>query len=236
MKITISKPCQEDWDAMTPYEKCRFCSVCTKTVQDFREASDDEIRKAFSSAPYDICGKFKKSQLDRELKYSSFSWAKFAAAGLFMTAGGLVSVQAQQVTASDTLAVKDMAELVLAGPAFKTKSESSVTGSVTTVSEDQISGNKNKATSVQYPITHSGYRDSDPAGIQIGASIASMKKDQRPLLVLDGKIAGLKQLRKIDPRAIESISHLSDQAEIPKYGSRGKNGVMIITTKKKDKR
>ncbi len=217
MKITISKPCHEDWDAMTPHEKGRFCSVCTKTVQDFREASDDEIRKAFSGAPYGICGKFKKSQLDRALKYSSFSWAKFAAAGLFMTAGGLASVQAQQVTASDTLAVKDMAELVLAGPAFKTKSESSVTGSVTVVSKDQIGGNANKAASVQYPITYPDYRERDLAGIRIGPSVASLKEGQRPLLVLNGKITGLKKLRKIDPQAVESISHLSDQAEIQKY-------------------
>lgn len=236
MKITISKPCHEDWDAMTPHEKGRFCSVCTKPVQDFRESSDDEIRKAFSGAPDGICGKFEKSQLNRKLKYSSFSLAKFAAAGLFMTVGGLVSVQAQQVKASDTLVVKDMAELVLTGPAFKTKSESSVTGSVTVVSKDQIGGNGNKATSVQYPITYPEYRDRGPAGIRIGPSIASMKKDQRPLLVLDGKITELKKLRKIDPQAVESISHLSDQAEIQKYGSRGKNGVIIIITKKKDKR
>lgn len=236
MKITISKPCREDWDAMTPYEKGRFCSVCTKTVRDFREASDDEIRTAFSGAPDGICGKLKKSQLNRELKYSPFSLAKFAAAGLFMAAGGLASVQAQQGTASDTLAVIDMAELVLTGPAFKTKSESSVTGSVTVVSKDQVSGNRHKAASVQYPISHPEYRDRDPAGIRIGASIASMKKDERPLLVLDGKITGLKKLRKIDPQDVESISHLSDQAEIQKYGSGGKNGVVIITTKKKDKR
>lgn len=236
MKITISKPCHEDWDAMTPHEKGRFCSVCTKTVQDFREASDDEIREAFSGAPDGICGKLKKSQLNRELKYSSFSLAKFAAAGLFITAGGLVSVQAQQVTASDTLAIKDMAELVLAGPAFKTRSESSVTGSVTVVSKDQISGDRNKANSVQYPIIHHGYRNGDPAAIRIGASIASMKKDQRPLLVLDGKITGLKKFREIDPQTIESISHLSDHAEIQKYGSEGRNGVIIISTKKKDKR
>lgn len=63
-----------------------------------------------------------------------------------------------------------------------------------------------------------------------------MKKDQRPLLVLDGKITGLKKFREIDPQTIESISHLSDHAEIQKYGSEGRNGVIIISTKKKDKR
>jgi hypothetical protein len=43
MKITIPKPCHENWENMTPDEKGRFCAVCSKTVRDFSKVPDDEI-------------------------------------------------------------------------------------------------------------------------------------------------------------------------------------------------
>lgn len=47
MKITIPKPCDEKWESMTPQEKGRFCAVCSKTVRDFTNDSDDEILDYF---------------------------------------------------------------------------------------------------------------------------------------------------------------------------------------------
>jgi hypothetical protein len=97
MKLTIPKPCHENWDAMTPDEKGRFCSACSKTVRDFTAAADEEIAETFSGTAELVCGRFNTSQLNRDLQYSYINslFAKFAV-GFVLTAGGFVSVQAQQ--------------------------------------------------------------------------------------------------------------------------------------------
>ncbi|MCP2026923.1 hypothetical protein L1276_002067 [Flavobacterium sp. HSC-32F16] len=64
-KITISTPCQEDWDKMTPNKNGRFCMSCSKTVIDFSIMSNDEIQHFFGkNQDKNICGRFKNEQLD----------------------------------------------------------------------------------------------------------------------------------------------------------------------------
>lgn len=64
-KITIPKPCHEDWNAMTPKEKGRFCSSCAKTVVDFTEKSKKEIQDFFNTNKNKkVCGHFNRKQLD----------------------------------------------------------------------------------------------------------------------------------------------------------------------------
>ncbi|MDR6920110.1 hypothetical protein [Chryseobacterium sp. 2987] len=97
MKINIPTPCHENWNNMTPDEKGRFCSVCSKTVRDFRKASDQEIVDVFSGSSKNICGNFNETQLGRDLRYSFVNalFMKFAV-GFMLTAGGFVSLEAQQ--------------------------------------------------------------------------------------------------------------------------------------------
>lgn len=64
-KITIPKPCHENWDEMIPNEKGRFCMSCSKTVVDFTSMLPEEIQQFFIQDQNNkICGRFKKSQLD----------------------------------------------------------------------------------------------------------------------------------------------------------------------------
>jgi len=62
-KITIPKPCHEDWDKMTPNNNGRFCSSCSKTVVDFTNMSPNEIQMYYQQHS-NVCGRFKNSQLD----------------------------------------------------------------------------------------------------------------------------------------------------------------------------
>ena len=59
----------------------------------------------------------------------------------------------------------------------------------------------------------------------------------QPLYVVDGSIISEEGLEKINPDAIESICVLKPQSDtvnlaLYKYGEKGKNGVIVITTKK----
>ena len=65
-KITIPKPCHEDWALMTTAEQGRHCNVCAKTVTDFTGMSDEEIQLFFLNRTSEkICGRFKNDQLQR---------------------------------------------------------------------------------------------------------------------------------------------------------------------------
>lgn len=73
MKISISTPCHENWDAMTPNEKGAFCLVCQKTVIDFSKKTVDEIKNFFVELPQTetVCGRFKEEQLE-EISFEHF--------------------------------------------------------------------------------------------------------------------------------------------------------------------
>ncbi|MCG1035361.1 energy transducer TonB [Polaribacter sargassicola] len=64
-KITIPKPCHQDWNKMTQKEKGRFCSSCSKTVIDFTKKSAIEITDYLTkNKDTRVCGHFYKKQLD----------------------------------------------------------------------------------------------------------------------------------------------------------------------------
>jgi hypothetical protein len=63
--ISVPKPCNEDWNAMTPEGIGRFCNVCTKTVTDFTGMTAVEIQTYLQlNSGQQICGRFKTEQLD----------------------------------------------------------------------------------------------------------------------------------------------------------------------------
>ncbi|MBL0155069.1 MAG: carboxypeptidase-like regulatory domain-containing protein [Chitinophagaceae bacterium] len=69
IQLNISEPCHENWEAMTPDDKGRFCASCQKQVVDFSVMSDREIAQFFKKpSTGSVCGRFMSDQLDRPIE------------------------------------------------------------------------------------------------------------------------------------------------------------------------
>lgn len=66
-KITIPKPCHENWNEMTTTQKGRFCKSCSKEVVDFTKLTSSDISKKVLIND-NLCGRFKNTQLNKEIK------------------------------------------------------------------------------------------------------------------------------------------------------------------------
>ena len=62
--------------------------------------------------------------------------------------------------------------------------------------------------------------------------VGSITADASPLIVMDGVVVSSDYLGSIDMNDIQSVEVLKDAASAAIYGSRGGNGVIMITTKK----
>jgi hypothetical protein len=64
MKLTIPKPCSENWDAMQDITKGKFCNLCSKQVIDFTNFTDEQIIQYFEQQG-ETCGRLTQKQIDR---------------------------------------------------------------------------------------------------------------------------------------------------------------------------
>lgn len=63
-KLSIPKPCHEDWNKMAPNEQGKFCKSCAKTVVDFTNKTTQEIQNYFIENKNErVCGHFYRKQL-----------------------------------------------------------------------------------------------------------------------------------------------------------------------------
>lgn len=85
-KISIEKPCTQNWDAMNPNKIGRFCSSCSKSVVDFTGQTDLQVKNyLIEHKGQEVCGRLTNLQLnrivitfDQSLLYSTIPfWQKF---------------------------------------------------------------------------------------------------------------------------------------------------------------
>jgi len=121
---------------------------------------------------------------------------------------------------------------------YGTSTVRSSTGSIAQVKSDDV----NKLTSANFAASLAG----KAAGVQViqptgqpGAAptirvrgIGTLTAGNAPLIVVDGfPMTEGSDINSINPNAIESIEVLKDAASTAIYGSRGANGIIMITTK-----
>ena len=64
INISIPNSCHEDWNKMTPNQQGAHCKVCCKTVIDFTNKTDEELKKYFLKRTNEsICGRFNENQI-----------------------------------------------------------------------------------------------------------------------------------------------------------------------------
>ena len=138
-----------------------------------------------------------------------------------------------QVTLEEDTEVLD--EVVVVGYGIQKKSD--VTGAMARVGEKELKampvknaleGMQGKTAGVD--IT-SSQRPGEVGKINI-RGVRSITADQDPLYVVDGMIIQNGGIENINPSDIESIDVLKDASATAIYGSRGANGVVLVTTKK----
>ncbi len=71
--IDIPEPCQENWANMSPVEKGKFCSVCSKNVLDLTKCSKEEIIEQLKGKD-GICARIKSSELSFSNKWNYTGW------------------------------------------------------------------------------------------------------------------------------------------------------------------
>lgn len=181
------------------------------------------------------------TDMDGNFSVDAAPGAKITFTYLGMTSQTVKASSNMNITLEDDS--KALNEVVVIGYGVAKKSD--LTGSVTAIKPD--SKNKGVVVNAQDMLTgkvagvNITSNDGTPGG---GAKIrvrggSSLNASNDPLIVIDGLamdndgVKGLSNLLSVvNPQDIESFSVLKDASATAIYGSRGSNGVIIITTKK----
>lgn len=128
-----------------------------------------------------------------------------------------------------------LSEVVVVG--YGSQKKESLVGSVQMVKPEQLkvpssnlsSGFAGRLAGV-VAVQRSGEPGADGADFWI-RGVSTFSGMTSPLIVIDGVEASSGDLNALDPEVIEGFSILKDATATALYGSRGANGVMIVTTK-----
>lgn len=130
---------------------------------------------------------------------------------------------------------KTLDELVVVGYGVQKKSD--LTGSISSISAKDLE--KSSAPNISQALQGKAagvYVTSSSGSPGAGATIrirgyGSVSSDMTPLYIVDGQPVAESRINHLSPQDISSIEILKDASASAIYGSRGTNGVVLITTK-----
>jgi hypothetical protein len=85
-KLTIPKPCSQNWSEMPLAGDGRFCDSCQKCVTDFTKLSNKQLCDYFDKATGNICGQFNQDQLNHYFSIQSGNKSRQLAPQIFLSA------------------------------------------------------------------------------------------------------------------------------------------------------
>jgi TonB-linked SusC/RagA family outer membrane protein len=200
-----------------------------------------KVKGATAATVTDINGKFSISLPD-EGGTLIFSYVGFKTREVLVTTSTIDVVMASEN--------KELSQVVVIG--YGTVRKSDLTGSVSSVKADELKSVpattfdqalQGRASGVQ--VTQTSGKPGAETSIRIRGT-SSINAGNEPLYVIDGMLVNsdggdvssgvnlgprISPLSSINPSDIESIEILKDASSTAMYGSRGANGVVLITTK-----
>lgn len=213
-------------------------SICAQTRKISGQVLDDKSGNPFSGVSITESGTNRGTITDHDGKFS-LDIPTQGKVTLEVTYTGYTS-QKIVVNRQNTIVIrlteetKQLSDVVVVG--YGTVRRKDLTGAVGVVSSADITranpANATEAIQGQVAgvvVTKSNNQPGQPFSIDIRGE-STITGITEPLVVIDGIIGG--RLRDINPADIESIDILKDASSTAIYGSRGANGVIIITSKK----
>lgn len=147
----------------------------------------------------------------------------------------VVAVKSPTLTVTLSDDIETLEEIVVIG--YGSSKKTDLTGSVSSVKMSDIVSPASVSidNALQGRIAGADFLSTDGApgsttSIRIRGT-RSITASNEPLFVVDGVIDAIKDINDISPDDIASVSVLKDASSTAIYGSRGANGVIIITTK-----
>ncbi|WKN44883.1 SusC/RagA family TonB-linked outer membrane protein [Tunicatimonas pelagia] len=134
--------------------------------------------------------------------------------------------------------IQSLSEVVVVG--YGTQQKRDVVSAISTIDAEQIEKVPTPSFTQALQGTSTGLQMVSPSGEPNAPArilirgVGSITTDTEPLFIVDGipvQSGGTSPLTYLNPNDIESISVLKDASATAIYGSRGANGVVLITTK-----
>lgn len=206
MNISIPKPCHEEWAAMLPNEHGRHCNICCKTVVDFTDLSDEQVKHFFINKKKgeSVCGRFKTAQLQRikiQLPSNIYTismplWKRFLTACLLAFSSMLFSCDS---IVGETETVCDLVLPQQAQQVMPIKEH----GTIDTIAQPRCSTIIGDTVSVE-PIAQGEVSITPVENIILEEAVPTTEEPRNTQIILTGKVA-FDTSNSINPDAVDTV-------------------------------